>query len=209
MVDKIGRELIRPAVVPVAVAVVTGALIIGIGEALLHLFSAGTAELTRRELWFGVLFSLAVLGIGAFVASRPPGSMGPLDRELAIGHRSMFSTAVRPPADAEARNGPLGTVADIKEGDVLYARSGRLASVVGVLPGGEEHGVARRGFIYAAGLHGASDELWIPVEAVTAVYPQSRSVFLGIKGDETEAFGWHRPPAHLSRQPRPEGPRLR
>lgn len=75
--------------------------------------------------------------------------------------------------------------------------------MIGLIPGGEEHGIRYQGYVYAQGLYGASDELWIPVEAVTAVYPESGSVFLAIKGDETETFGWNRPPEHFRRTPRP------
>jgi hypothetical protein len=37
---------------------------------------------------------------------------------------------------------------------------------------------------------------------VLAVYPETNSVFLAIKGDETEHFGWNRPPEGLRRGPK-------
>jgi hypothetical protein len=77
------------------------------------------------------------------------------------------------------------------------------------VPGSVENGRTFRGYIYASGLYGASPQLWIPFEAVYAVYPETRSAFLAIKGDETEAYGWNRMPESMSRSPRatPEPPR--
>jgi hypothetical protein len=72
----------------------------------------------------------------------------------------------------------------------------------------EDYGHLRQGLIYAQGLHGANDELWIPGEAVAAVYPESHSAFLAIAGDEVEFLGWHRPPAGFRRTPRREEPKL-
>jgi hypothetical protein len=201
------RRIIRPLVVPLGIFVVAAAIIIAIGETLRSLFKEGRADTSRPELYFAVLLALAILGICAFIATRPAGTLGPLDRELAIGNEPMFAPEL-PPVDIAARNGPLGTVDDIAPGYVLYARSGALAQVIDVLKGVEEYGRVRSGLIYAQGMHGASDELWIPNEAVSAVYPETRSAFLAIKGDETEAFGWNRPPSSFSRQPRPEPQRL-
>ena len=55
------------------------------------------------------------------------------------------------------------------------------------------------GVLYAAGLHGANAELWIPVEAVWAVFPETQSAFLAAKGDEVEHFGWNLPPQSFRR----------
>ncbi|HEY8445841.1 MAG TPA: hypothetical protein VIL01_01935 [Thermomicrobiales bacterium] len=198
-------RIIRPLVVPLGVAIVAGALIIGIGEILLNLFEHGKPELERMELWFAVGLSLVILFGCGFLATRPAGATGLLDREVAIGDKPMFGPNL-PPVDLAARRGPEGTVADIGPGYTLYARSGALARVVEVLSGIEEQGKMRRGLIYAQGLFGANDDLWIPVEAVAAVYPETRSAFLAIRGDEVEALGWHRAPASFSRQPRRPGP---
>lgn len=201
------RRIIRPLVVPLGVFVVAAAIIVAIGETLLGLYKKGRVDTARPELYFAILLALAILGVCAFIATRPAGSLGPLDRELAIGSKPMFVPEL-PAVDLAARNGPRGTVNDIAPGYILYARSGALAQVIDVLRGVEEHGRVRSGLIYAQGMHGASDELWIPVEAVSAVYPETHSAFLAIKGDETEAFGWNRPPSSFSRHPRPEPPRL-
>jgi hypothetical protein len=202
-----GRRIIQPLVVPLAIFAVAAVIIIVIGEILIGLFEHGRPELERPELYFATALSLIILGVCAFLATRPEGTLGPLDRDIAIGSKPMFAP-ILPPVDFAARNGPAGTMADLAPGFVLYARSGALAHVIDVMKGVEEHGRVRSGLIYAQGVHGASDELWIPVEAVSAVYPETRSAFLAIKGDETEAFGWNRPPMSFSRQARPEGPKL-
>jgi hypothetical protein len=202
--DKFVRRIVRPFAMPILAGALAAALIVLIGETLLSLFEAGQTELERKELWFGVALALAVLGIGAFLASRPP-SDNPLDRPVAIGHRSMFEV-VDDSVELDLRRGPVGTIDEIKVGDTLYARSGALARVLGMVPGGEEYGIRYRGFIHATGLSGASNELWIPVEAVSAVYPETNSAFLAIKGDETESFGWNRPPEHFSRTEPAPGP---
>ena len=196
---KVYRELILPAIVPIGVCIVTGILIVGIGEILLSLFEHGKPELERLELWVAVALSLAILGAAAFVATRPKGSLGPLDQELAIGKRPMLAEPL-PPVDVLARRGPLGGLDDIEPGFLLYARNGALAKVVEVLPTAQEaYGHLRRGMIFAQGVHGANDELWIPGEAVSAVYPETQSAFLAIAGDEVEYLGWHRPPASFRR----------
>lgn len=202
-----GRRIIQPLVVPLGVFVIAAVIIIFIGQTLIGLFEHGRPEFKRPELYFATILALLILGVCAFLATRPEGSLGPLDRDLAIGGKPMFAP-ILPPIDIAARNGVPGTTADLAPGYVLYARSGALAHVIDVLKGVEEHGRVRSGLIYAQGVHGASDELWIPIEAVSAVYPQTRSAFLAIKGDETEAFGWNRAPHSFSRQARPEGPKL-
>jgi hypothetical protein len=191
--QKFERNFLRPAAVPLIAAGLAALLIVTIGKTLLALHEKGKPELERAELMFAVLIAIGVLAVGAFLALRPH-SGSRLDQPVAVGHRAMFEPPL-PPVDVMARNGPLGTVADIKPGDALYAQSGQLAKVIGVLPGGEEWGQRYKGYIYAEGVHGATDELWIPVEAVIEVYPETHSAFLAIKGDETESYGWNRPPA--------------
>ena len=136
----------------------------------------------------------------AFLDSRPQGTLGPIDRDVALGRRGIFERP-EPAEDVLLRQGPLGTVADIQPGYTLYAGNGPLATVRGMLPGATDYGKRFAGFIYAEGLKGAADELWIPVEAVMSVYPETRSALLAIKGDETDYFGWNEPPESLRRLP--------
>ena len=201
VMHKFMRRLFWPTVIPLVVAGVVGLLILGIGETLLGLVVHDAAELERPELWFGLVFAVTVLGGAFFLAYRPEGSLGVLDKELAIGKRPFFAPEELPPIAPDARTGSLGTVDDVAPGYTLYARSGALARVVGLIGPSEEFGRRFRGFMYAQGVYGASDELWIPYEAVMAVYPETRSAFLAIKGDETEHYGWNRPPANLRTAP--------
>lgn len=201
MVSRLMRRLVSPTVIFIGVALVVAALIVGIGESLLSVHPEEfSSELARPDLWVALAAMLGIIAVCAFLATRPAGSLGLLDREVAIGDRPMFAPEP-PPLDLSMRRGPAGSVADLGEGFTLYARNGPLAKVIGVLPGEEEYGRRRRGIIYASGLYGASDELWIPIEAVLAVYPETRSAFLAVKGDETEHFGWNRAPASFRRVP--------
>lgn len=196
----IPRQVIRPVVVPVLAFLLAAAIIIAIGETLLSLFDANfSSELARKELWFGTLLALAILAIGALIVMRNPTDRnGVLDREVVIGRKPMFAEPVSP-LEARMRAGGKGFISDITEGYTLYARNGEFARVMGVVPGGSEGGRTFKGYIYAEGVRGASKELWIPVEAVLDVYPETHSAFLAIMGDETEAFGWNRPPLSFHR----------
>lgn len=201
MVARLSRQVVKPAAVFIGAAVAVGVLIVLIGSALLGLFNPeATSELARPELWIAVVAALAVLGVSALLAREPSGRVGVLDRQTVIGDRPFFAPEP-PPLDVTMRRGPRGGVSEIKEGDTIWAQSGPLARVIALLPGEEEYGKRRRGLLYASGLYGASDELWIPVEAVVAVYPETGSVFLAAKGDETEHFGWNKPPQSFVRGP--------
>jgi hypothetical protein len=50
--------------------------------------------------------------------------------------------------------------------------------------------------------------MWIPIEAVSAVYPETHSAFLAIAGDEIEAYGWDNPPASFNLRRRREENKL-
>ena len=207
-----GRAFLRPAFVFILVAATVALLIVGIGQLLLALHPEviesgaggimGTIrEFMRPELLAAFGLSLVVLFGGAALA-RPRAERRRLDEPVAIGEKPFFAPVSPPPTDEEAtRRGPTGTWGDIQPGFTLYARNGPLAKVVAVLPAEEEYGKTRRGVLYASGLYGANDELWIPIEAVYVVYPETQSAFLAAKGDETEHFGWNRPPQSFRRGP--------
>lgn len=196
------RQLVRPAFIALFAAAIAGVIIVFLGKLLLHYYDATIEkpDYERSELWVALGFAAFIMLVASFLATRPHGALGPLDREVAIGSEPMFAPEP-PPIDVRLRQGERGTLEDIQTGYTLYARSGALAKVIGIVPGTEEFGRRYQGFIYAQGLYGASDELWIPFEAVMSVYPETQSVFLAIKGDETETFGWNRPPANISRTP--------
>lgn len=206
---KIYRTWILPAVVPIGVIIVTGILVAGIGQLLLNMeLENPGSEIERPELWGAVIVSIAVLAVCAFIATRPAGSLGRWDEELAIGSRPMLAPPLSPP-DMLARSGPVGALADLRPGFTLYARNGALARVIEILPSARErYGHLRQGLIYAQGLAGANDELWIPGEAVSVVYPETATGFLAIAGDEIEFLGWHRPPETFRRTPPREEQKL-
>lgn len=200
--DYIKRHLIDPFVMPIVIVGMLAVIVITVGETLLSLFQPGETKdrLDRPELWFALgLATLIIFGFW-FLYSRPNGTLGAVDRDIAIGSRGIFEEP-QPRYAPTIQVGERGTIADIAEGYVLYAGNGPLAEVRGVLPGATDYGKRFQGFIYANGLTGASDELWIPVEAVMSVYPESKAAFLAIKGDETEHFGWHTPPESMRRTP--------
>jgi hypothetical protein len=204
------RAFLRPAIVFILVAAIVAFLIVGIGQLLLALhpeiggrevsgLASTVQEFVRPDLLTALGLSLLVLFGGALLA-RPRGEPRPLDEPVAVGERPFFAPVAPPPTDEEmTRRGPQGTWADIQPDFTLYARNGALAKVVALLPGEDEYGKSRRGILYASGLYGANDEMWIPLEAVYAVYPETGSVFLAAKGDEIEHFGWNLPPESFRR----------
>lgn len=207
------RAILRPAFVFILVALIVAALIVGIGTLLLALYpghaegvhtpdlSTMASEFIRPDLMTAFGLSLVVLFGGAILA-RQPRQPRRFDQEIVIGEKSMFAPVAPPPTDLEAtQRGPRGTWADIQPGFTLYAHNGPLANVVTLLPAEEEYGKSRRGLLYASGLYGANEEMWIPVEAVYAVFPETQSAFLAAKGDEIEHFGWNRPPESFRRGP--------
>ena len=194
------RAFLRPAFVFLLVAVLVGILIVGIGTLLLRLHpEVMTNEFIRPDLIAALGLTVLVMVVGA-ILSRTPSEPRKLDEPVAIGETPFFTPAAPPPIDEVAtRRGPQGAWSDMQPGFTLYARNGPLGEVIAILPGEEEYGKTRRGVIYASGLYGANDEMWIPVEAVYVVYPETRSAFLAAKGDEIEHFGWNRPPESFRR----------
>ncbi len=196
---------IRPALVAIIAVGITAGLIFSIGHLLLH-FSDHTItkELQRKELWVGLVLTVGILAVASFIATRPQGSLGRLDKQTAIGRSPMAGELDRGPVPLSAKYGPEGSVADLTPGYTLYARNGAFAETIDVLKSVEDIGGMHRTLIYAKGLLGGQDALWIPIEAVSGVYPESKSAFLAIAGDEAETFGWNRPPASFSRMERPK-----
>jgi hypothetical protein len=183
----------------------TGAGIYLIGHLLLRMSDHSVSdELQRKELWVGLALTIGILTIASLLASRPAGALGPIDKPVAIGKSPMVGELDLSPIPLTAKYGAEGTVADLAEGYTLYARSGAFADVIDVMKSAEDIGGIQRTLIYAKGLYGGKSELWIPIEAVSGVYPESRSAFLAIAGDEAETFGWNRPPLSFSRVERPK-----
>ena len=196
---------IRPASVAIVAALLTGFGIYLIGHLLLRMSDHSvTQELQRKELWIGLALTVGILAIASFLASRPAGALGPLDRPVAIGKTPISGELNSASIPLTAKYGAEGTVADLAQGYTLYARNGAFAEIIDVMKSVEDIGGVQRTLIYAKGLYGGQTELWIPIEAVSGVYPESSSAFLAIAGDEAETFGWNRPPLSFSRTERPK-----
>ncbi len=200
-----GYHFIRPTAVFVGALAVVAAIVVAIGTLLLNLHPDViihrdlASEWIRADLAVALLVAVLVLA-GCAVLARPKAHPDALDARRAIGKHD-FNAASMAVIPASTRRGHPGTVSDIREGFTLYAQNGPLGTVLGVLPGEEEYGRRRRGIIYATGLYGANEEMWIPVEAVMSVWPETGTAFLAAKGDEMEHFGWNRPPASFRRTP--------
>ncbi|HWV22827.1 MAG TPA: hypothetical protein VNZ58_01435 [Thermomicrobiales bacterium] len=194
------HKLIDPFIIPLVIIAIIWFALMGLGKLYLSVFTEGETvdRIDRPELWIGVGIVIGVIAFMAFLSSRPAGAVGPLDKDVAIGSRPFFGPQL-PKVDALARSGQPGVISDISAGYTVYASNGQLGRVIDMLPGGSDYGKKFAGFIFAEGHRGSSDQLWIPVEAVSAVYPETKSVFLAVKGDETESFGWNTPPENLSR----------
>lgn len=189
------RRFVLPTTFPLAAIALTITLIVIIGEALLSIFDPGfDKEYERPELWVATFAALVILAVAGFLATRPAGSLGKLDEPMAIGSRPLLADPP-PPVDLLARRGLPGTESDLAAGYVLFARNGQIGVVREMLRDvAAEVGHLRKGFIYAQGVYGANDNMWIPIEAVSAVYPETKTAFLAIAGDEIEAYGWDNPP---------------
>lgn len=193
------EKVLGPFVLPFGILALIILAFVAIGELFIGLFVPGDTpdRLNRPELWTAIGILLGVIAIIGFLSTRPQGSLGLLEKEVAIGSRPLWSEDVSP-AYAQALRGEAGTIEGISTGYTLYAQSGAIARVVGILPGGKDYGKTFRGFLYSEGLGHSAREMWIPVEAVIAVYPESQSALLAIKGDETESFGWTSPPESIT-----------
>lgn len=190
------RKFVDPLVVPVAVFAVTGLMIIGIGKTVLSTHEPGIKDrFGRPELWVALGAALLVIGVCGFLATRPHKGKR-IEAPLVIGSTPIFEKdAFTPrPVPVNARVGARGTVSDVGNGYTLYALSGPVAQVIDTLPGGVDRGKRFAGYLHARGIGGASNEIWVPFEAVNEVYPEAETAFLSIRGDEIESFGWTSPP---------------
>lgn len=199
--SKFRQQYLDSAAVPIGLLVVIIGIIVTIGTTFINAYQGGEKDrIDRPELWIGISILLGVIALMTLL-SRMPEDKGFLGKEVAIGSVGMWDDAL-PPVDPRAKYGEPGVSADVAEGYTLYAASGALAVVDGVLPGGVDYGRRYSGMIYARGVKSAAKEMWIPIEAVIATYPESRAAFLAIRGDEAEALGWTAPPEGMTRGPR-------
>lgn len=196
--DNFRQKYLDGVVVPVGLLIVIITLIIAIGTIFINAYQGGEKDrIDRPELWIGIGILLGVIALMAVLA-RMPENAGFLGKDVAIGSTGIWDEAL-PPVDPRATMGEPGTVNDIQAGFTLYARSGALAHVNGILPGGVDYGRRFSGMMYAQGIKSAAKEMWIPFEAVIGVYPEAKAAFLAVQGDEAESLGWTNPPQGMTR----------
>lgn len=196
--DKFRQQFVDSFAVAIGGIILIIAVLSTIGTIFIKTYQGGEKDrIDRPELLIAIGILLGVIVLMTAL-SRMPENAGFLGKDVAIGSSGMWDAAL-PPVDPRAKYGELGSVADISEGYTLYAQSGALGTVSGMLPAGVDYGKRFSGMMYAHGVKSAAKEMWIPLEAVTAVYPGSRAAFLAIKGDETEALGWTAPPESMTR----------
>ena len=113
-----------------------------------------TEELERKELWIGLALTVGILAVASFLATRPAGALGPLDKPVAIGKTPMAGELNLDAHSLQRQVRTEGTVADLAEGYTLYARNGAFAETIDVLKSVEDIGGIQRTLIYAKGLYG-------------------------------------------------------
>lgn len=185
-----GKLFLVPIIMVAIVVVIVGAFIIGYGEALLHVHDASIAETSfrRPEIWVAAVPS-AIVVIGALViAYSPAGWFGWLEKGMTVGRTPIFAPA-GPNAAEQARQGTTGTVDQVAPGYTLFVGDDPLGQVIGQTPGN---------YLYATGFHGGPRQLWIPHDAIDAVYPDSRAAFVRSRGGAIPA-SWASMPANLRR----------
>jgi hypothetical protein len=180
-----GKLFLRPIILLVIVFAFAVGWVVGYGEWLLAVVdpSVDRDSFARPEIWVAV-GSAAVIVIGAgLIAYSPPGRFAFLEQRKLVGREPIFTLPPPGPA-AVARHGATGSVGQIGGGYTLFLRDQPLAYVVGTVPGRRGQG----GFLYAAGFEGNARQIWVPVEAVAEVYPDSQSAFLTARGMNPNAW---------------------
>ena len=185
-----GKLFLRPIIMVAIVVVIVAVVIIGYGEALwrAHEHNASIAESSfrRPEIWIAAVPS-AVVVIGALIiAYSPAGWFGWLEKGMTIGRTPIFAPT-NPNAAQEARHGATGTVDQVAAGYTLFVGDDPLGQVIGQAPGN---------YLYATGFQGGPRQLWIPHDAIDAVYPDSKAAFVRSRGGAIPA-SWATMPASL------------
>jgi len=182
-----GKLFLRPIILLVIVFAFVVGFVIGYGEWLLTVTDSSIDKdsFARREVWVAIISSAAIVVVAGLIAYSPPGRFAFLERSQLIGKEPIFAPPSPGPA-AIARSGSTGSVAQVAAGYTLFAKDTPLAYVIGTVPGRRGQG----GYFYAAGFDGNARQIWIPVDAVADVYPDTRSAFLAMRGTDPAAYGW-------------------
>lgn len=182
-----GKLFLRPLILLVVVFSAAVGFVVGYGEWLLAVTDPliDKDSFARPELWVAIISGAAIVIVAGLIAYSPPGRFAFLERSQIIGKEPIFAPPPPGPA-AVARSGSTGSVAQIVEGYTLFAKDTPLAYVIGTVPSRRGQG----GFLYAAGFDGNARQIWIPLDAVADVYPDTRSAFLTMRGTDPAALGW-------------------
>ena len=182
-----GKLFFRPIILLVIVFAFAVGFVVGYGEWLLAVTdpTIDRNSFARPELWIAIISGTVIVVVAGLIAYSPPGRFAFLERAQMIGKEPIFAPPPPGPASV-ARSGRTGSAAQITEGYTLFAKDTPLAYVIGTVPGRRGQG----GYLYAAGFDGNARQIWVPVDAVADVYPDTRSAFLTMRGTDPAAYGW-------------------
>ncbi len=182
-----GKQFLRPFLVTVMVVAVAIGYVVGYGEALLAVVdhSIDRDSLARREIWVAVIPAVIIVGLATLIAYSPQGRFGFLEKQTLFGKEPLFAPAAPGPS-VIAKQGVSGRASDIAAGWSLYANDVPLGRVVGLVPDRRGDGT----FLFTNGFEGQPRQIWVPIDAVNEVYPETRSAFLRMRGHDAAAYGW-------------------
>jgi len=174
-----GKLFLRPIIILVIVFALAVGFVIGYGEWLLSATDSTIEKdsFARPEIWVAVISGAVIVLVAGLVAYSPAGRFAFLERGQIVGREPIFAPPAPGPS-AVARSGTTGSVGQIDQGYTLFLQDAPLAYVIGTVPGRR----GQSGYLYAAGFEGNARQIWVPVEAVADVYPDSRSAFLTARG---------------------------
>ena len=182
-----GKLFLRPIILLIVVFAFAIGFVVGYGEWLLSVTdtSIDRNSFARREIWVAIIPSAIIVIVAGLIAYSPPGRFGFLERQQIIGKEPIF--APPPPGlAAVSRSGTLGNVRQVQQGYTLFSGDVPIAYVIGTVPARRGEG----GYLYASGFEGNARQIWVPIDAVHEVYPDTRSAFLRMRGNDPAAYGW-------------------
>ena len=99
---KFRQRLIDPFVMAVVFIAVIWFILMGIGKIFIGVYEGGNPDrLDRPELWIGTGILVGVIALMGFLATRPKGALGPIEKDVVIGSQPFFDDSL-PPVDASA-----------------------------------------------------------------------------------------------------------
>ncbi|HEV2529876.1 MAG TPA: hypothetical protein VGT61_15640 [Thermomicrobiales bacterium] len=182
-----GKLFLRPLLITAIVAAAAIGYVVGYGEALLAVVdhSIEKNSLARPEIWVAVIPAAIIVILATLIAYSPAGRFGFLEKQTLFGKEPLFAPAAPGPS-VLAKRGVTGRASDVAAGWSLYANDVPLGRVVGIVPGRRGEGA----FLFTNGFAGQPRQIWVPMDAVNEVYPETRSAFLRMRGLDAAAYGW-------------------